>query len=369
MVPLTSPSRIAILAGAGLAKDAGLPSSVELAERLKTSLLQESQNTLRGSKVDYDRNRAKLLLSAFYFLDGGIRFQEGVLDRDPGFRVNIEQIGVAALELQQRLGNPLAPYASGWHRRIEELERVQPDIFSVFVDFIYSKLQEWLTIDKEASVSYLTRLGDISDLASGVDIFSLNYDLCIEKALTDFGETFINGFTIEDGWQPNLYESDTKIRLFKLHGSLDWADDRIYGVCSLEYPTHNRKEDIVNDNLRPLLIFGTAHKLSPKEPFLSLAYFFSQSILKTPILIVIGYSFGDEYVNRIVEQGLMKNPKLRMIVVSPDASELIRGQPFLDGQPRVSMIPSTAKHALNENLVRTEIAQLLKEAAQEEPFK
>ena len=217
-------------------------------------------------------------------------------------------------------------------------------------------------------MSYLTRLGDISDVAYGVDIFSLNYDLYIEKALTDFGETFINGFTVEDGWQPALYESDAKIRLFKLHGSLDWADDRIYGVCSLEYPVHNRKEDIVNDNLRPLLIFGTAHKLSPKEPFLSLAYFFSQSILKAPILVVIGYSFGDEYVNRIIEQGLMKNPKLRVIVVSPDAGELISGQPFLDGQPRVRLLSYRAKHALNENLVRAEIAQLLREAAHEAPF-
>lgn len=366
MVPLTNPSRIAILVGAGLAKDAGLSSSVELADRLKKSLIQESQNTARGTKVEHDRDRARLLLSAFYFLNGGIRFQSGVLDRDPDFRVNIEQIAVAALELQQRLGNPLAPYASGWHRRIEELERAQRDIFSVFVDFIYSKLQDWLAIDREASVSYLTRLADISDVASGVDIFSLNYDLCVEKALTDFGETFINGFTVEDGWRPALYETDAEIRLFKLHGSLDWADDRIYGVCSLEYPSHIRKEDIVNDNLRPLLIFGTAHKLSPKEPFLSLAYFFSQSILNAPILVVIGYSFGDEYVNRIIEQGLMKNPKL--IVVSPDASELISGQPFLDGQPRVRLLSYPAKYALNENLVRTEISRILKEAAHEEPF-
>lgn len=84
MVPLTNPSRIAILVGAGLAKDAGLPSSVELADRLKKSLIQESQNTARGTKVEHDRDRARLLLSAFYFLNGGIRFQSGVLDRDSG---------------------------------------------------------------------------------------------------------------------------------------------------------------------------------------------------------------------------------------------------------------------------------------------
>lgn len=366
---MSGSERIPVLVGAGLVKDAGLPTSIELAQRLKDTLQLALQDAVPRGGIKNERTRARLILATFYFLNGAIRFQEGVLDRDPDRPINIEQIAVAALELQERMQNPLAPYASGWHQRIIELEQQRPEVLSEFVDFIYSQLDRWLTLADDQSLSYLTRLTDICDLCSGIDVFSLNYDLCIEKALTGFGKQFVNGFSVDAGWQPSLFSEDAQIRLFKLHGSLDWADDQIYGLCSLEHPPHREKESIVHDNLRPLLIFGTAHKLSPKEPFLSLAYYFAQAVLKAPLLLIVGYSFGDEYVNRIVEQGIRKNPKLRVIVVSPSAGSDVRRQLFLNGQPRVSIISRSAKDAFNDNLVRGQVARLLKEASTEEPFK
>ncbi|HXM80420.1 MAG TPA: SIR2 family protein [Burkholderiales bacterium] len=357
--------RIAVLGGAGLTCDAGLPLSTGLAEKLKQELIERTQ----AHETDVElREKAGVLLATLRFLEGAVRFQEGVLNRDPGRSINIEQIAVSALQLRDRLTNPLAAYISGWHQRVIELETLNSSILSDFIEFIFSQLEKWLKIEDLKSIAYIARLADLHSKDVRLDVFSLNYDLCLEHALTTFGpHTFTNGF-MEDGWRPSLFDPTTDvIRLFKLHGSLDWIEDELYGLCSLEFPRHRNAEDI-SDEHRPLLIFGTANKLSARQPFLSLAYHFSERILVTNVLVIIGYSFGDDYINEIVKQGLETNGKLRIVVVEPNASALLAAEATLGGNPRVTAIDATAKDALNEGRVLRTVQQLLKEAREENPF-
>lgn len=67
------------------------------------------------------------------------------------------------------------------------------------------------------------------------------------------------------------------------------------------------------------LIFGTTYKLQYLDPFLYLIYEFRKRTLdpKTETIICIGYSFGDEHINGIIEQSIMDNPKREIILVSP----------------------------------------------------
>jgi hypothetical protein len=363
--------RVTLLTGAGLCKDAGLPTSVELAQKLQAGLLQAAKSGVdRG--VSAECERAKLHLATCRFLNGGIRFQQGILGYDPDQPVNIEQIAVAAEELQKRSQNPLTPYASGWHDRIVELERQSPDILSTFTDYIYSQLDRWLTLtaDNIRDLHYLRNLFEVCNDGCGVDVFSLNYDLCIETALTQYVKRqFANGFTESGGWEPQTLNNDAAIRLFKLHGSLDWVEDAAYGLCSLQYPRHSQAENIEGDSVKPLLIFGTAHKLSPREPFLSMTYSFSQKILTTTVLAIVGYSFGDEHVNQIIRQGVEKNSKLRVLVVGPTAKQQIETISFLQGrQPRVTDLNKKAEEALTRGDFLKAIRNLLERASDEEPF-
>ncbi len=357
--------RIAVLGGAGLTCDAGLPLSTGLADKLKQELVDRTAAQETESKA---REKARALLSTLRFIEGAVRFQEGVLNRDPGRRINIEQMAVSALQLRDRLTNPLAAYTSGWHQRIIELEALNSFILNDFVEFIFSQLEKWLKIEDLNAIAYLARLADLHTNDVRLDVFSLNYDLCVEHALTNFGpHAFANGFT-EDGWRPSLFDPNTNaIRLFKLHGSLDWIEDELYGLCSLEFPRHRNAEDISGEH-RPLLIFGTSNKLSARQPFLSLAYHFSERILVTHILVVVGYSFGDDYINEIIKQGLDTNGKLRIVVVEPNASALLAAQAILSANPRVTAIDATAKEALNEGRVLQAVQELIKEAREEAPF-
>lgn len=356
--------RITFLVGAGLVKDAGLPTSIELAQKLKLSLkIQcEEEGNSEHSEV------AARLLSLFRFLNGGIRFQEGFLDRDPDESVNIEQIAVAALSLRQRLENPLAPYTSGWHQRLSELEAYDVNLTHKFEAYIYSKLTDWLEYESDASISYLIGLSDSIDKKNAIDIFSLNYDLCIEKALKAKRDVqLVNGFSAS-GWNPEYYLGDPDIRLFKLHGSLDWIEDEAYGVCSLREPRHKDAEDIIGTQ-QPLLIFGTNHKLSARQPFLTLAYYLSQAVLSTRVLAIIGYSFGDEYVNEIIEQGFRNNTRLRIIIVTPEAEKIIDSNRFFKNSPRVMPINLIAKTALNDRYIQRAIDRQLNESAEDDVFK
>ena len=360
--------RIALLAGAGLSADADLPMSIQLAANLRSALTGMAQNPGGTTEAVIKRETAKRWLSLFNFLNGGVHFQEGVIGRDPDAPVNIEQIAIAAEELIARTTNPLAPYAAGWHRRIDELEAEDRNILRSFVEFTYSRLREELTLRDSQKASYMERLKDLCEDKRGLDVFTLNYDLCIETALKAGEIRFANGFSKEGRWSPATFADRTRIKIFKLHGSLDWIDDQVYGLCSLQFPKHEIAETIETEQTRPNLIFGTAHKLSAREPFLTLAYHFAQRVLKTDILAIVGYSFGDEHVNQIIEQGLKKNGRLRIIVVSPRAQDSISKEKFLDRNPRVFPVDVGAKTAFNDCLLRDQIRRCLKDAAEEAPF-
>jgi len=366
VVHMTKPPRIALLAGAGLSADAGLPMSVELAKRLREKLLGRAEIPEGTTAAMGAREQAKRWLALFHFLEGGVRFQEGILNRNPGVPVNIEQIAIAAEELHHRSKNPLAAYAAGWHKRIDELENGDSTLLSSFLDFTYCSVEEELRNPND--VTYLEGLRDLCVDGSGLDIFSLNYDLCVEKALSAASEKFINGFDKDGIWSPGSFSEGGGINLFKLHGSLDWVDDPIYGLCSLAYPRHESADMMQGDDTRPHLVFGTAHKLSAKEPFLTLAYYFSRATLQAQILAVVGYSFADEHVNQIIEQGMRKNAGLRLIIASPNAKEILNGHSFLERNPRVSTIPYKAEAIFNKKLLRQEIRKTLKDASTEAPF-
>jgi hypothetical protein len=351
-------SPVTFLVGAGLCIDAGLDGSVSLA--LKLALY------LQELAAEPGNDEAKTLLNLLYFILGGIRFQWGRQGIYPDQPINIEQIATAALRLRFRHDDPLAPYVSAWSDRIMDLEKQQSGALEHFSDIIFARLKEWLATPHPAKIEYLNRISDIHGGEAHISIFSLNYDMLIENALVNAQRPFINGFR-EGRWNPELFNDDQKIRIYKLHGSLDWVEDEMYGVCSLSFDRHPKAEDF-EVNKSPLLIFGTNSKITSRDPFLSLVHAFAQHLRSAQVLVVIGYSFSDKYINDIIEQRMRDNLPLRLILAAPDAEKLQRSQTFLENSPRVTSINCSALEGLNTGLVRNEVLRLLRETKQEAPF-
>jgi hypothetical protein len=92
-----------------------------------------------------------------------------------------------------------------------ELEAMQEGLLSDFLEAIYSRLNSWLTVDDPAKIAYLARLSDFKADAESVDLFSLNYDLCIERAFAESSHSLVNGFTAS-GWTPSAFQpSDRRV--------------------------------------------------------------------------------------------------------------------------------------------------------------
>lgn len=184
-------------------------------------------------------------------------------------------------------------------------------------------------------------------------IFTLNYDTLIEQALDHLGIHYVDGFVgqAERRFEPSCYgldmyypgevsegrvrRYDKFIQLYKLHGSIHWRE-RNGGkdvlalhpslLPFLKWRTEYQKSKIMNDfeslfreELGPMGILPTSNKYiqTLDLPYAHLFRAFHQTLQQPQtFFIAAGYGFGDEHVNRIIEDALI-NPSFVMLVVDP----------------------------------------------------
>ena len=144
---------------------------------------------------------------------------------------------------------------------------------------------------------------------SSLTFFTTNYDTLLEDALG------LERFTVVDGfsggaigyWSPqiefsNLNDLPNKCKLYKLHGSIDWYNDKDKGLVRTRYGTKYLA------NKSQIMIYPQASKYveTQKDPF---SYLFNgfRSCLNSKednVLITCGYSFGDAHINAEIEAAL-----------------------------------------------------------------
>lgn len=182
--------------------------------------------------------------------------------------------------------------------------------------------------DKEelADVSDLRRFMAWYDSANREfvkEIYTTNYDMLLEMALEANYTPYFDGFTgsYEPFFSPESIDffpregdfTDKWIRLWKIHGSLNWmkknstttSAERIVRVGKIESP------------INELMIYPSKEKynLSRKEPFI--AYFDRmKKYLHRGELVFIcsGYSFSDQHINDIIFNALRQNKRLYVVV-------------------------------------------------------
>lgn len=299
--------------GAGASKDAGLPLAVEITDRITE---------------DIERNHP-CLLPLMRFVHGGICFGRGCSGRVPTAPVNIEEFLMACQDLSRRSSSSLYPFVASWHERLTDLGRLPAEIndnradnaFDFISNLCKQRLREWLTIADTSSVKYFRSLKDFIDAGYRLHLFTLNYDECVEQGLSDsLGEIngkWTTGFD-RTGWKPDLLEKRGRkydAFLYKLHGSLDWVEDEELGVCSLKWPMADRAEEIPN-TYESFLIFATAIKVIPRDPYLTLLSKFRSELYRCDCVVILGYSFGDDHVNTMLLDAMRRRPHLKCVVAN-----------------------------------------------------
>ena len=184
--------------------------------------------------------------------------------------------------------------------------------------------------------AFLKKLVSRGSKIKKVNLFTLNYDLLIEKTAEELGIHVNNGFTgfHYRSFNPSSFHLDTHllysdggktftkgINLFKLHGSLSWKFDNSkppYGISETQYEFNKHPEQQDEINIPDCIIYPVQSK---KTYSLDLPYseMFRQFIEFTnkpnSTLLVMGYSFLDDHVNDILTSAL-SNPDFNLIIFS-----------------------------------------------------
>lgn len=140
-----------------------------------------------------------------------------------------------------------------------------------------------------------------------VEIFTTNYDMLAEQALEESSVPYFDGFAganrpffdvraIEDDALPARWA-----RLWKLHGSINWSRSDGGRVVRQPDANHDERRLIHPSHLK--------YDESRRMPYLALHDRLRQ-VLRQPNVVVVscGYSFRDEHLNEIVQEGLQRNP-------------------------------------------------------------
>lgn len=186
-------------------------------------------------------------------------------------------------------------------------------------------------------------------------LFTLNHDCLLERFLRREKLEVVDGFEIENAlgirrWNPNFYDSQLAhvstptVRVFKLHGSVDWRRFRPRGnnndnPWSDEYvgirsnPTLKSAKDEngrEHEEFEPaLFLAGTFNKMAGylNHVFLELHYRFHRTLAESSRLVVCGYGFGDKGINNRITDWMCLSPesaRRKMILIDPKSLEQIQ---------------------------------------------
>jgi hypothetical protein len=298
---LATPKQIGLLLGAGVSKACGLPNIYDLTKMAKVGITNVNFNELLDEKDTV----------------------ENILNKTQQLKVLLE----SGKEI-----NSL---------KTQDIVDIEKDIKKVIFDKLsieietdnFYKLVLWL--------NFINR-----DYEK--EIFTLNYDLLVEKALERASLPYFSGFIgnvkpffITDSVDDfkGVYVKQSWVKLWKLHGSLNFVkdiNDKIYIDNSGIGASEN------------LLIYPSMDKYlsSRKAPYISYLDRLRKYLVdKEKIVFVLGYSFGDDHINEVIVNGLNNNHRLSVMAFAFDDETFQKGIKLLGDYPNFSIFTEKKKYS------------------------
>ena len=176
---------------------------------------------------------------------------------------------------------------------------------------------------------------------SNIDIFTLNHDTVLEQCFEHNEIPVSDGFGKPENnmryWEPNLFNNRSdKVRLFKLHGSVNWfrfrPDDGdrsndfvgIPLVCDINHMKNRHGIRLRLEEERPKLLIGTFNKILQYTSgiFTEIYCQFYHSLKSAERLIISGYSFGDKAINSRIINWIYSDDWNKIILIHPESDNL-----------------------------------------------
>jgi hypothetical protein len=216
---------------------------------------------------------------------------------------HFEDDGRSDVNVEQMLGHIRALRVVAGNGEVRGMSASDLDKLDEKICNLIHELADQILPDAETPYHHIASWVEAIGRERPVEIFTTNYDLLMEQALEDRRVPYFDGFAgsrkpffdlraMEEDEFPSRW-----VRLWKLHGSINWyqmADKGVFRGATNEggskrviHPSHLKYEE------------------SRRMPYLAMIDRL-RAFLKRPTatLIICGYSFRDEHLNEVIVQGL-----------------------------------------------------------------
>ncbi len=146
-------------------------------------------------------------------------------------------------------------------------------------------------------------------------IFTTNYDLCVDKFLRRHG--YVDGFEERAGYGrvfTGSWAGANGYTLCKLHGSVNWFE--IGGrITQLSFaPGQSYMDEQVTGRM---MVYPASEKYALITPYAECLFYLRGSLMERSAdpIVVIGYSFRDSPINNAFVDAIKVNPGLRIIAL------------------------------------------------------
>ena len=230
-------------------------------------------------------------------------------------RIDVELLLETLDKLEKRNQENLLRFYEGGKYILERYPEKKP-LKEELKDFIKD-----CGVVKAEKIQYLEPLLGFTTENTPLDIFSVNYDICIEQLCNLYKKEYTDGF--DNKWHPELLEEQRfDIRLFKLHGSVMWYNTDRADYVKLQIKTKKAETTLITGERASTLILYPMRKWEYSGPTLELLTYFKKKLEKAKFVFVIGYSFRDLHIRRIFWDAARKNKDLIVFLITPEAHEI-----------------------------------------------
>lgn len=159
-----------------------------------------------------------------------------------------------------------------------------------------------------------------ADYRLPLELFTVNYDLLLETALEDTGVPYFDGFVgnLRARFRTELVEAlpdagtehvpSLFVRLWKLHGSVNWVRDEKHGIVRLGQPVHE-------DRAAAIYPSDAKYEESRRVPFVVLQDRLRRALHQPEtLMLVAGYSFGDAHLNEMLFDAATRRERSEFVV-------------------------------------------------------
>lgn len=172
-------------------------------------------------------------------------------------------------------------------------------------------------------MSHLAAWAARADYRYPVEIFTVNYDLLLETALEGHGVPYFDGFVgnLQARFRTDLveappgdpggYVASRFVRLWKLHGSVNWVRSDDDQVVRIGQPAKDLPAAIYPSDAK--------YEESRRVPFLVLQDRLRRALHQPEtIVLVSGFSFTDDHLNEMLFDAATRRERSEFIVFSYD---------------------------------------------------